>query len=309
MLGFGGAAFAFAPSWGRAAQSESAAPDSGTIQGSADANHHLTIDTYINGQGPFQFVVDTGADQTVIADDVATALGVLTGEEVIVQGISRSGPAPTVQLKSLSFGHVTLNDLRAPVLQRKWLGADGYLGLDAIDGRRVVFDFHNNRLTITSSQSTPERTQWMNPDEALVRVNGSKGRLTALNCRVDGVHADAFIDSGAEASIGNTRLFAELQAIGKTYLSDIQVPVVGVTGGQAFGRLTSIASVRFGTLEFIDSTLIIADLPVFEVWGLADKPAMFLGMNFLRHTDSFEIDYGSKEVLIKVASVRLASAI
>ena len=45
------------------------------IQGSQDASDHLTVDTYVNDKGPFRFVVDTGADRTVISDTVAASLG------------------------------------------------------------------------------------------------------------------------------------------------------------------------------------------------------------------------------------------
>jgi hypothetical protein len=123
------------------------------------------------------------------------------------------------------------------------------------------------------------------------------------------VHAHAFIDSGAQASIANTQLFARLEEMGKTYIGDFVIPIVGVTGGEAHGRLTRVSSIQLGTLNFTNSTLVISDLPVFDVWGLADRPAILIGMNFLRKTSSLSIDYGSKELLIKVANVGIARAI
>jgi predicted aspartyl protease len=178
-----------------------------------------------------------------------------------------------------------------------------------IDGRRVIFDFQNDTLTVTDSRGASESPRWLSADQALVRASGAHGRLTAVNCRVDGVHAHAFIDSGAQASIANTQLFARLEEMGKTYIGDFVIPIVGVTGGEAHGRLTRVSSIQLGTLNFTNSTLVISDLPVFDVWGLADRPAILIGMNFLRKTSSLSIDYGSKELLIKVANVGIARAI
>jgi|SRR5579871_1838014 len=310
VVGWGAAALAVAPEIVHAAapatpEPPTAPPDA--IQGNTDANQRLTIETYVNGKGPFRFVVDTGADQSVIADDVAVKLGLISGEQVIVQGISRSVAAQTVPISELAFGDFTIEHLRTPVLQRTWLGADGYLGLDVIDGRRVIFNFRDDKLTVTGSRINVGR-RLLPPDETLVRVDGTKGRLTSTDCRVDGVHTHAFVDTGAEASIGNTRLFAELQIAGKTYVDEQLIPIIGVTGGQAFGRLARIDSIELGELQFKNGLLLISDLPVFDVWGLAERPAMFIGMNFLRQTSSFSIDYRNKELLVRVADTRIVRA-
>jgi len=306
LLGHAAAALVLAPALARAAAEPEAQtpPVEEIIQGAADPQHRLTLETFVDGKGPFRFLVDTGADRSVIADDVAVSLGLLSGADVVVQGIARSLPAPTVHLKNLAFGRIVIENLPAPVLPRRWLGADGYLGLDVIDGRKVTFDFLNKKLTVDKSSAF---ANWIPPNEEIVRVDGSRGRLTAVKCVVDGVMAYAFVDSGAEISIGNTRLFAELQKSGATYISDEIIPVIGVTGGQAPGRLTAITTIRLGPIHFLHSNLLISDLQVFDVWGLADKPALFLGMNFLKQTSAVTIDYVRKELRFKLADIRLAS--
>jgi len=318
LIGHGAAALVFAPGLARAAStppapappSAPAAPDadqsqvSETIQGFIDATRRMTIDVTIDGKGPFRFMVDTGADQSIVSTEVALALGLIHGDDVVVQGISRAIPAPTAQLKNVIFGHVVIDSLTVPVLPHSLLGADGYLGLDVIDGRKVTFDFMHEQIKVEQSDRISD---WVHSSETVVRVNGSKGRLTAFNCSVDGVHAYAFIDSGAQMTIGNSHLFAALQDRGATYLDKVTVPIIGVTGGEAPGRFTAINEIRLGQLSFYHSYLIIADLQVFDIWGLADKPALFIGMNFLRQTDALIIDFGRKEFRFRTASIRMAS--
>jgi len=304
-----GAALALAPSLARAATGTHLAPppspQTQNIQGAPDAQNRLTVDTYVNGKGPFSFVVDTGADRSVIAEDVAKDLGLRIGDDVIVQGIARALPAPAVELDSLRIGRISIDSLPMPVLPRSWLGADGYLGLDVIDRQAVTFDFQNHKLTIQPSDHVSNILPMA--DQALVRVNGSNGKLTAVNCSVDGTKAYAFVDSGAEISIGNSMLFRALQQNGGKYVNDEIVQLLGVTGGSADGRMTFVERIKLGSVSFLNSVLVISDLQVFDVWDLADKPALFIGMNFLRQTSSVTIDYGRKELRFKLAQLLMAS--
>jgi predicted aspartyl protease len=290
-----------------ASRAAPAPPEPENIQGGADDANRLTVETLINGKGPYHFVVDTGADHTVMAADIAASLGLAAGDPVIVQGITSAVPTGTVQLRELSFGRLKLEDVAVPILPRHGLGGDGYLGLDAINSRRVAFDFRNHILSISRSPSD-FLAEPVRRDEALLHVDGVAGKLTSVDCHVDGVRAHAFIDSGADVTIGNTRLFAELQAQnGNAYLSDDPVVLTGVTGATALGRLAAVSRVRLGALNFAEAILVIADLAVFESWGLADNPALFIGMNFLERTASVTIDYARRELRFKVAEQRMAS--
>ncbi len=269
------------------------------IQGAPDEQNRLTVEAMINGRGPYRFVVDTGADRSVVSDDVAKALTLPADEEMIVEGIARSMTAPSVRLDRLEIGRVVMTDLVLPTLPRSWLGGDGYLGLDVIDRQAVTFDFQNHRLHVAPSDQI---TNWLPlADGAVVRVNGSKGRLTAVNCTVDGLKAYAFIDSGAEISIGNVALFNLLAREGGKYFNDNIVQLLGVTGGAAQGRIMKIEAIKLGSIRFAHSALVISDLPIFGLWGLEHKPALFIGMNFLRQTSSVTIDYGRKELRFKLA--------
>lgn len=281
------------------------APDQ-SIEGSLDFQNRLTLDAMIDGHGPYKFVIDTGSDRSVISSELAASLGLLNSEDVIVQGISRSLSVQTVTLRNLNFGSITIEALRVPVLPRRWLGADGYLGIDVVDGKRVTFDFQNNRIVVAQSAS-PVRWSVTRSDEIIVRVSGTSGRLKATDCSVDRTPVVAFVDSGAEFSIGNTALFDELAKSGATYIRDVAVPVLGATGGQTFGRLTYVSNIRVGPMNYARSDLIIADLEVFDVWGLSQRPAIFLGMNFLQNMAAFTIDYARKELRFKLGALeRLA---
>jgi len=75
-----GAAMALAPSAARALTGTRLAPPPlppqvENIQGTPDAQNRLTVDTFVNEKGPYNFVVDTGADRSVISEELAKELG------------------------------------------------------------------------------------------------------------------------------------------------------------------------------------------------------------------------------------------
>jgi len=275
-----------------------------------DAAQHLTVVVRIDGAGPFQFVVDTGADRTVISEEVAASLGLVRGRQVMLNGIVRSLAADTVLVSDLSVGPVVRKNLELPVLPRALLQADGYLGLDTVDGLRVTFDFRNHALEISrthSGFSSSSASYQFGSNEARLFAEGSSGHLRAVDCYAGGVPTAAFIDSGAEVSIGNTPLLNALLARHPTHLDLGTVQVIGITGGQIAGRLTMIDKIQLQRLEFSNCALVIADLQVFEIWGLSKKPALVIGMNYLRQFGSVAIDYRLKEIQFNLASLLVAA--
>ena len=284
---------------------QNAQPDASKIAADTDAAQHLTINVMINGKGPFQFVVDTGADRSVVAQDVAVSLGLLRGTHVNVEGIVRTVNAETVTVDNLTFGAVSRDHLILPVLPRTLLGSDGYLGLDAIDGYRVTLDFQNRALLVGQPHHVM-LMNWLPPQETMVPVHGSMGHLRATNCKVDGVNTTAFIDTGAEISVANVKLFNELVAINPAYIRKETVALTGVTGGLVQGRLATIERVKLGGLRWEICNLVVADLQIFDIWGLGDRPALLIGMNFLRQFAKVSVDYGSHELRFDLASLRVA---
>jgi predicted aspartyl protease len=272
-----------------------AAAEPAALDTATDATKRLSVAVRIDGNGPYRFVVDTGADRTVLATDVAADLGLLHGERVMMEGVVRAVATDTVTLRELSFGSVTCKRLVVPVLPRTMLEADGYLGLDTLDRHRVTLDFKHHTLQVTEPRSRFSAF-WVRQNEARVRASGTAGHLRAVDCKVDGVAATAFIDTGAEVSAGNSALLAALKSGAPARYALDTVPLTDITGGKIVGNLTTVSKIRLMDLEFTDCPLVIADFQIFDVWGLRQKPALLIGMNFLRQFSKISIDYGLKEL-------------
>jgi len=282
---------------------------SGAVRSTTGLDNRLTTVVYINGRGPYRFLVDTGAERTLIAEEIATQLSLPQGRKVMVEGIIRGQPSVLARIESLRMGSLVCPSLQVPLLPRAMLNVDGYLGLDVLDRHRVVFDFKGGTLTVARPQGFFSAL-WSGANEAVVRTLGSSGRLRAANCRVDGIRAAAFIDTGAEVSVSNPALYAALQrhAPNRQLVSG-PVGLYGVTGGRVTGLETNVDEILLGELRLTYTNLVVAGLEVFDMWGLSRQPALLFGMDCLRRFARVSIDYGRKELRFEVARSQIAPAL
>ena len=282
------------------ADQDTASLDSASLAARTDANSHLTIEVMINGKGPYHFVIDTGAERSVIADNVATTLGLPKSNTVTINGISNRITVPTVRVGNLSFGPFERTDLSLPILPRQYLYADGYLGLDAINGTRVTFDFQNRALHVEQPKAPVHQ---IDPDNetARVRAKGTDGRLRVTDCLVDSVAATAFIDTGAEVSVGNGTLLYNLKARNKHLTTLGTMTLTGVTGGEVTGDIIPVERIRLQGLAFTNGSLVIADVPDFSMWKLRLRAALLIGMDYLRQFASVTIDFRNKEIRFELS--------
>jgi predicted aspartyl protease len=261
----------------------------------ADDAVRLTVPVRLNGHGPFQFIVDTGADGSVIADDLVNAAGLARGAPVLVRGVTRSTVTDTAVVSRLLLGSIERRDLVMPALPRQVLEADGYLGLDVIDGHRVTFDFKNKILTVGAPRPRFAIGR-MSGHEERVAARGASGHLRFVNCLVDGVRATAFIDTGAQVSACNLSLLHALMRRKSTQSTRETIDLSGVTGGKIQGAVTSVDKIQLESLALNQCALVVADFEVFKIWGLSRTPALLIGMNLLASFAKVSIDYGREEI-------------
>ena len=283
----------------------SSSPEDVPKSGSAapETARRLTVPVHIDGKGPYRFIVDTGADRTVVATEVGMELGLVRGEKVLLDGVVQTMVTDTVSIRKLAFGSHASGKFMVPTLPRALLDADGYLGLDFLDGHRVTFDFKGGLLQV--SEPRPRfSADWTPQYEARVHTFGSSGHLRSLDCRVDGVPTAAFIDSGAEVSAANGPLLAALARRNPGFSEIGDIELIDITGGQIQGRVAMVKKIQLPGLAFDDCPLVIANFQVFKAWGLTHSPALLIGMNLLRQFSRVSVDYGLKELRFDLAASR-----
>lgn len=115
----------------------------------------LVVPVHINGQGPFDFVLDTGATLTCVNEPLVADLNLpeRSGRSGIASGLAGSGQVQLVKIDSLRIGEVQAMDLTACAislesLQQADLEVQGLLGLNFLKSFRMTLDFERETLRL-----------------------------------------------------------------------------------------------------------------------------------------------------------------
>ena len=280
------AALAFVPVAAFGAAAVPPAP----VPAAQDAAARMTIPITINGQGPFAFVIDTGADRTVISRTLANQLHLPPGEPVRLHDTAGAAQVQTVRLDTISFGGRAVPGIQAAVLEANNLGAMGMLGIDSLADQQVILDFAANAFS-----ARPSRTNAMAEPAGTIIVYGRRrfGQLVLVDAQANGEPIFVILDTGAQNSLGNQAL--------ERLLSSLHNPnskhddVISVLGNRTAADLNQIEEIRLGGILLSHVPIAYADLETFRQFGLQHKPAMLLGMDILRLFRRVSVDFLRRE--------------
>lgn len=285
---------ALPPSSQSAPASRQAAParptDTVLISFRADPIHRLTVPIRINGR-THRFLVDTGAQRTGISLELARSLGLRASAPSLVTGFAGTSWVPNVAVPSLEFARSPSHALRALAFSREAIGADGFLGLDALRGQTVMFDFAAKRAEV---RATPVFDRMIGPT-ARAQVRTENGRLVFTKASAGGIDVEALLDTGSSISVGNEALRRELAKRGKLGPA-IRIRVLAVTGEIVWADYASVSRITIGGSEIRNMPVAFAQFAPFAELGFIDQPAMLLGMNALRTFDQVSIDFDRQQV-------------
>ena len=255
----------------------------------------LLIPVKINGQGPFRFVLDTGANRTVLTPQLAAHLGlsITANGRVTLSGVTGSASVPTVAVDRVKVGDVELRNVQLPVAASLSEDTSGTLGVDALPDSRVLLDFATGRIQIRKAH----RDVLM---DGFSRIPGQCRfmRLLIIRATVGRIAVRAVVDTGSQFTLANQALRAKLgfpEKLDPAKTTD----VIGETLERQKGERRRVPVVRVGTLQSPTPTLIFGDFYVFKLWHLEAEPAIVIGMDMLSSVDKLVIDYQRCEVQIR----------
>ena len=180
---------------------QAAPPTSESLPLTQDMTQRLTLAVMVNGQGPFDFLVDTGSDRTVISRELAARLGLPPGGRVRIHESAGVDTVGTVLIDHLKVGARDIAHIQAPALGEANLGAAGMLGVDALKDQHLVMDFKAMRLS-----TSPSRPEPIDPNTVVVLGHTHYGQLILTNSKIRGVPVLVVLDSGSQVTVGNAAL-------------------------------------------------------------------------------------------------------
>ncbi|MDE1918469.1 MAG: clan AA aspartic protease [Sphingomonadales bacterium] len=271
---------------------QTATPD--TIATQSDVYNRMTVPISIAGHGSYDFLLDTGAQRSVLASGFAARLGFAAGEPLHVTGLAGARSVNTVMLSGMRLGQRNIVDLEVPVFPDDAMDSPGIIGIDSLKDQRVLLDFRAHRISVEPSAKHKEGDGY----EIVVSARRRGGQLILSHAWIDGIDTDIIIDTGADAAIGNLALQRAIshQTNGQS------ITLTSVTGQTIPAEIGTARNLRIGRMQLSNVDIAFVDSPAFVALKLTNRPALLLGMNELRAFGRVAIDFPQHKILFDVTS-------
>lgn len=263
----------------------------------------LTVPVRINDRGPYAFAIDSAANASVIAADLALGLELADAGEVTMHTVVAGEQARTVRATRVRTGALDVRNVRLVVADRPAMdGLDGLLGTDLLAGLRLVLNFRGRtRVNVTRPRRGGDRGRdglrldARAPTTGEQRFNG----LLMIEALARTVPCKVIVDTGAKMTIINSVL-AERANAQPLVLPDGTTlsRVVSPTGRGATAEAMLLPELQLGGVQLTRIPVLVGDFHTFSVWGLADQPAMLLGVDLLGLFRTVTIDLRRGELVL-----------
>jgi predicted aspartyl protease len=274
-----------------------------------DRDDRMTVPVRLSGTGPYQFLVDTGADRTAVSNTLAARLKLERGSGAELHSITGVSEVRTATIHDVALTNTPERTIDAAVLNGAYVGADGIVGVDLLRSQRVQFDFEKQTMSIVPSSTPDFRSE---PGTIVVQARRKNGRLIVTDAIANGETVTVVLDTGSDVSIGNPALRRRLL---RDNLIDPKkiVQLESVTGDKMDGDYMIVREMTLGGIGLNNLVIVFADAHTFKQLGLDRKPALLLGMNALRAFKKVSIDFANHKFRVVVPEhsaidTRLASA-
>lgn len=259
-----------------------------------DRAGRIVVQVFINGKGPFRFLVDTGADGSMISQALVRTLGLTSNHtsDVQVQGTTGVEQLPCVTIDDLRIGSIVKHNIHMPVSPSPVMtGLGGILGLAGFGPVRVLVNFRSNRVEI--EPSSDRRVEGY----LGIQARRTSGGLLMVPAVVGDIPVEAVIDTGAEETLGNTALREALLRRAARNPEDARI--YGVTRQIGDGGISATPWLTLGPVVVQSLGIVYSDIPIFKIWHLDSRPALIIGMNVLGSVDALVLDYPRAQVYLR----------
>lgn len=257
-----------------------------------DQHERMTIPVFLNGAGPYRFMIDTGSQSTVVTQDIADRAALVPDGHATLVGMASMGLVAKVAVSELRFAETRITDLSVPLLEARHIGAEGILGLDSLQKQRIILDFRSDSIAIENKTPRGSRAGF----EIVVRAKRKLGHLIVTDASIDGVKTLVIVDTGAQYSFGNHALKRQLRRS-----ENADVVSMDVLGTSSTSEVRFAGKLEIGGLSLLSVPIGFADSPLFAALDLEQRPTLILGMQNLRQLDRVAIDFANRRISFDLA--------
>jgi len=281
-----------------------------TVPLSIDYGGWYTVPVKVNGEGPYDFIIDTGATQTLVFSNlhVALAFPPTGGPPQTVLGLASIGKFPTYRIARLEVGPARLDEVVTVILNKWEVGGRspyGVLGLDFLARYFIIFDRERLELRLYESREQLEIAAkgWKATDFRRRPYNLAWGALYTVEGYANSRLMRFIVDLGATGTIINRQALGRIARAGEAGVafnpraSQTGTRIVDALDETNRARPARIKRFRVGRTSWYDKIFFAYDAPIFEELGVQGEAYGLLGAD-LFHDRSFAMDFKGEQLFI-----------
>jgi hypothetical protein len=263
---------------------------------------HILVETMVNGQGPFEFALDTGASISVVYEKTARETGIEAtfGQQIHVLGMTGSGFYPLAHALAISVGSESWRDARIAILPGSTNAStrvDGILGVDFLSQYAVHHSQGDRVVRLYPADLVAERSYlgWHSIPLFDMRVGNGDVTVMAFDVHVEGWRIPTVFDLGASVNLMNRRA-ARLLNIPIRRTRNIP-QIHGVTGKVPVTTKLIVWRLGIADMYWRHRVFFIGDFPIFDVLDIGKRPVAIAGTDLFQERD-FIIEFVRKRLLV-----------
>jgi predicted aspartyl protease len=243
----------------------------------------ILLPVRVNGDGPFEFILDTGAGTSLLSSDLAKKLNIKIISTKEGQSAGGKISVSLAKVDSLAVGQVKLDEVDVGIVDlshiAKAIGTkiDGDVGYNFLKHFRITIDYHDCEIRFDEPRRI-ERLGRSSKAEVPMRLASVAKPLLLVQVHANGHGPFQFaIDTGTSTTAIAPELAQQLGLVGS--------PVGPLTTGSAQVNVTAgtLESFQVGRARIDDLVVVVADFFSMLSQAVGARLDGIVGYNFLRN--------------------------
>lgn len=268
------------------------------------ASGQIVVEVRVNGHGPFNFVIDTGASISALFESVRAeaAIEPIQGGRVRVLGMTGFGVFPVAQIRQITLGSEAWDNARVALLPDEGsttAQVHGILGVDFLSRYAVWYSPTERVLRFYPKELVANRAYagWGSIELSHMRIGNGNVSVYAFDMFVKNERIPTIFDLGATVNLMNHHAARRLEIPLRSLRTAPEVH--GITGPTPILAELQVWRLEIGHLYWRNQTFFIGEFPIFDVLDVGADPVAIAGTSFFEGRD-FIIDFTRKRLLVRM---------
>lgn len=269
----------------------------------------FTVSVAVNGRGPYDFIIDTGATQSLVFENLARThdFPLSGGSPRTVLGLAAAGSFPPYRVGEIAIAEgVRLRDHECVVLD-DWTveraSPQGVIGLDLLRRFTLVFDAGTKELSFYAAGADAGIPKNWREIKLEPRDFGvASGELYTLNAHLGRAAIPFLLDLGASGTIINHPAVRKYSNQYRTieyglYPTRARERIIDALGKTDTVQAYKVRRIKAGDAVWRNAVVYAHPAYIFDDLGVVNQPFGLFGSDMLAG-HSFLIDFSGRRMLV-----------